>query len=92
MIQLQKKAEKLFTKFNETHFEGKLCNIKVELSGKMKNTAGAFIPRIKKIRINKRLLSFRGERELIETLLVRKQTKKLKISFNLKINKYFSMK
>lgn len=72
---LDAKLRNYFHKFDELFFYGKLAGVKLELSDKMKTSAGIFYkPRkqqtIARIRLNQPMLSTRSDKEMMETLLV----------------------
>lgn len=65
-----------FHKFNKRYFDSKLNDVKLEISDKMKNSAGIFYPpqndqKTCKIRLNGPMLSLRSDKKQMETLLVR---------------------
>lgn len=64
-----------FNEYDQLFFHGKLAGVKLELSDKMKTSAGIFYkPRnqqnIARIRLNQPMLSTRSDKEILETLLV----------------------
>lgn len=74
---LVKRTSEYFDIFNSAFFEKKLNNVKVEWSDRMKTSAAIYYPDnsqigFGKLRLNRRILSLRSNKELIETLLVRK--------------------
>lgn len=75
-MNFETKIEEFFKYFNKRFFDNKLDRVKMEFSDKMKSSAGIFYPKQKfdefsRIRLNRRLLELRSDKEIIETLLVR---------------------
>lgn len=75
-MNFETKIDEYFKHFNERFFDKKLLQVKLELSSKMKSSAGIFYPKRKsekfaRIRLNHRLLENRTDKEIMETLLVR---------------------
>lgn len=76
-MNFEKKIQNYFREFSERFFDNKLHNVKLEFSGRMKNSAGIFYPSGKqgsscKIRLNRPMLLLRSDKEAMETLLVRR--------------------